>query len=95
MDCGQDILLDIDVQGMRRIIVGFPDSITLFIMPPTPGILRKRMETRGTDTIEVIKRRMKNARTEMDCKHLYRHVIVNDQLDTAIAEFATLIASYR
>ncbi len=95
MDCGQDILLDIDVQGMRRIIVGFPDSITLFIMPPTPEILRERMEDRGADTIEVIKRRMKNALAEMDCRHLYRHVIVNDQLDTAIAELTTMIASYR
>lgn len=95
MDRGQDILLDIDVQGMRRIIAGFPDSITLFIMPPTPDVLRKRMETRGTDTIAVIERRLKNARAEMDCKHLYRHVIVNDQLGAAIAEITTLITSYR
>lgn len=95
MDSGQDILLDIDVQGMRRIVVGFPDSITLFIMPPTLEILRRRIESRGTDTIEVIERRMKNARAEMDCRHLYRHVIVNDQLDVAIADLIALIASYR
>lgn len=95
MDCGQDILLDIDVQGMRRITAGFPDSITFFIIPPTLEILRERMETRGTDTTEVIERRLKNARAEMDCRHLYRHVIVNDRLDTAIAELTALIASYR
>jgi len=95
MDSGQDILLDIDVQGMRQIIAGFPDSITFFIMPPTLEILRERIETRGTDTKEVIERRIKNARAEMDLRHLYRHVLVNDQLDAAIAELATLIASYR
>ena len=95
MDSGQDILLDIDVQGMRQITAGFPDSITFFIMPPTLEVLRERIETRGTDTKEVIERRIKNARAEMDLRHLYRHVVVNNQLDAAIAELATLIASYR
>ncbi len=94
-DDGQDILLDIDVQGMRQMMAGFPDSITLFIMPPTLDILQERMEKRGTDTSAVITRRMKTARSEMDCRHLYRHVIVNDRLDVAIEEFAALIASYR
>ncbi len=95
MDFGQDILLDIDVQGMRQIILRFPETITIFIMPPTLEILRERIETRGTDAIEVIEQRIKNAKTEMDCRHLYRHVIVNDQLDAAIAELTALIASYR
>lgn len=95
MDSGQDILLDIDVQGMRQMVAGFPDSITFFIMPPTLEILQERMETRGTDPKAVITRRMKNARAEMACRHRYRHVIVNDRLDTAIEEFAALIASYR
>lgn len=95
IDGGHDVLLDIDVQGMRQIVDRFPDGITIFIMPPSVEVLRQRMDSRGTDSPAVIERRMKNARAEMDSRNLYRHTIVNDRLDAAVAELAALIASYR
>jgi guanylate kinase len=92
---GQDVLLDIDVQGTRQVVKRYPDSITIFIMPPSPEILRYRLETRGTDSPETIDVRMKNARTEMAHKNLYGHVIVNDRLQDAVAELIALLEKYR
>ena len=92
---GRDILLDIDVQGTRQILKHYPDSVTIFIMPPSLDILRQRLESRGTDSTEVIAVRLKNAEQEMAQKALYRHVIVNDRLSGAIAELTTLIENYR
>ncbi|CAB1055703.1 Guanylate kinase (EC [Olavius sp. associated proteobacterium Delta 1] len=88
---GQDIILDIDVQGMRQILNRYPAGITIFIMPPSLQTLRSRLEARGTDSPEVIALRLKNAQAEMAQKELYRHVIINDQLADAIAELIGII----
>jgi guanylate kinase len=92
---GRDILLDIDVQGARQICSRFPQSITIFIMPPSLDTLAARLQARGTDDPEAVALRLRNAREEMAQKDAYRHVIVNDQLETALAEIVAVIASYR
>jgi guanylate kinase len=92
---GEDVLLDIDVQGARQILERFPDSITIFIMPPSMAILEERLSGRGTDTPEAIERRMADATGEISQRYLYRHVIVNDRLDRAVSELIELIGAYR
>jgi guanylate kinase len=92
---GRDFLLDIDVQGTRRILKRYPEAITFFIMPPSLETLRCRLENRGTDSPEVIAVRLKNAQQEMAQKDLYRHVIINDQLSDAVAELTGIIEKYR
>ena len=92
---GQDILLDIDVQGMHQILKRYPAGITIFIMPPSLDTLRYRLETRGTDSPEAIAVRLSNAQKEMAQKDLYRHVIVNDQLADAVAELIGIFEKYR
>jgi len=92
---GQDILLDIDVQGMGQIVARYPAGITIFIMPPSLEILRSRLQTRGTDSPEVIAVRLRNAQKEMAQKNRYRHVIVNDQLADATAELIGIFEKYR
>ena len=91
---GRDVLLDIDVEGTRQILKRYPDSITIFIMPPTPGILRKRIESRRSDSREVIERRLKNAEKEMSLRGIYMHVIVNDSLQEAVAELVGIVEMY-
>ena len=91
----RDILLDIDVQGTRRILRRYPDGITIFIMPPSLEVLRCRLEARGTDSPEVIAVRLKNAQKEMAQKELYRHVIINDRLANAVAGLIGIIEKYR
>jgi len=91
---GRDILLDIDIQGTGQILNRFPSSITIFIMPPSLEELKNRLEKRGTDSQTVIQRRMHNAKAEMAYKEMYRHIVVNDRLETATAELIALIDSY-
>lgn len=93
--CGSDVLLDIDVQGTIQILKQYPDSVTVFIMPPSLDTLRARLESRGTDNREVIAKRLVNARKEMAKKDIYRHVVVNDQLTEAVAKLISIIEKYR
>ncbi len=92
---GQTILLDIDVQGMRQIVKRHPAGITIFIMPPSLETLRHRLESRRTDSPEIIATRLKNAQKEMAQKDLYRHVVTNDQLTDAVAELIGIFEKYR
>ena len=92
---GQDILLDIDVQGMVQILRRYPAGIAIFIMPPSLEMLRSRLETRGTDSPEVIAVRLNNAQYEMAQKDRYHHVIINDQLAEATAELIGIFEKYR
>jgi guanylate kinase len=92
---GKDILLDIDVQGMQKIIQRYPAGVTIFIQPPSLETLRIRLESRGADRPDIIETRMKNAILEMAAAHRYRHIIVNNNLETAIQELIRLITGYR
>lgn len=91
---GRNILLDIDVQGTRQLLRRYPDSITIFIMPPSKDTLRKRLKLRGTDRQADIERRLANAKKEMAQKDLYRHVVLNDRLPEAVAELLSIIEKY-
>jgi guanylate kinase len=91
----RDILLDIDVQGTIQILKRHPDSVTIFVLPPSMDTLRQRLEMRGTESKTVLIRRLENAKKEMAHKNLYRHVIVNDQLLSAIEELISIIEGYQ
>lgn len=91
---GKDILLDIDVQGTMQILKRYPQSITIFIMPPSMDTLKNRIESRGTDSREVIARRLANAEKEIKKKELYHYVIVNDELQSAVSEIVSIIKKY-
>ena len=91
---GTDVLLDIDVQGARQIRRMFPESVTVFIMPPSFEVLAQRLTARGTESPAAIQLRLRNARQEMEERHWYRHVVVNDELATAVEELTAIIASY-
>ncbi len=88
---GAGLLLDIDVQGAKQIKVCFPHAITIFIMPPSFKVLEKRLRSRGTDSEDVIKKRLFNAEKEIKEKEFYDFTIVNDDLDIAASEFGKII----
>lgn len=92
---GRDLLLDIDVQGTRQMILRYPASITIFIVPPSKNILKARLIGRGTDSNKTIQKRLVNAEKEMAQKGLYSHVIINNVLDVALNELEILIEKYR
>ncbi len=92
---GEDILLDIDVNGAKQIVKKYPDAVTIFIMPPTMEALRERLENRGTDAPTVIEKRLMNAESEILEKNFYKYIIVNDDLETAEQELTSILAKYR
>jgi len=92
---GKDVLLDIDVQGARQIRRHFPESVTIFILPPSMEELERRLRSRKTEGEAEIRRRLQNAREEMRFRDWYRHVVVNDRLPDTVSELIRLIESYR
>jgi guanylate kinase len=89
------MLLEIDVQGTIQILERYPESVTIFLMPPSLETLKKRLEMRGTESLAALERRLLNAKREMAQKDLYRHVIVNDKLSIAIENLISIIEKYR
>lgn len=92
---GRDVLMDIDVQGAMQIKDRFPEAITIFIMPPSLDVLKQRLAGRGSDSRDVIAKRLQNAVWEMEQKDFYQFVIVNDDLETATNELINIVESYR
>ena len=87
---GRVYLIEIDVQGALQLMGLGVEATSVFIAPPSAEILRARLVGRGTDAPEVIERRLKKAAGEMEERHRYDHVIVNEDLDTAFAELRAL-----
>ena len=92
---GHDMLLDIDVQGAMQILERYPDAVTIFIMAPSLDILKHRLVQRGTENTQTIEKRLRNAEKEIARKSNYRHVIVNDDLSTAMDQFIRIVGKYR
>lgn len=88
---GRDVLLDIDVNGAMKVKENCPEAVCVMLAPPTMKELRRRLETRGTETQEVIERRLAEAKTELDRMGEYDFVVVNDDLETAIRETASIL----
>tara|TARA_Y100000766_G_scaffold191598_1_gene164725 strand:- start:476 stop:1090 length:615 start_codon:yes stop_codon:yes gene_type:complete len=86
-----NIILDIDVQGFDQIRNSIKNSISIFIIPPSILELEKRLFSRGLDSDEVIKKRLKNVKTELKYAELYDHIVLNDQFKNAINELTTII----
>lgn len=83
---GRSIVLDIDVQGAAQVRRAMPDAVTIFILPPTIGSIRTRLSARGTDTVEVVERRIREAHEQIACCGDYDYLVMNDVLDTAHAQ---------
>jgi guanylate kinase len=89
---GKRMLFDIDVKGGLSIKKLYPDeSILIFIAPPDRETLKKRLEGRGSDSAEVIERRLDRADMETQMAESYDHVVINDDLEKAVAEVERLI----
>ena len=87
-------LLDIDVKGGLRVKENYPQSLSIFIQPPSMEELKKRLETRGTETAESLSMRLDKASLEMSFSNQFDKIVINDQLDKACEEVARLVAAY-
>jgi len=92
---GQDVILEIDWQGAQQIRQALPDTISIFILPPSTEILKERLQGRGQDSEEIINRRMKDAVNEMSHYPEYDYLVVNNDFELALVELKSIILANR
>jgi guanylate kinase len=92
---GRDIVLEVDVQGAASVRKLVLDSVSIFIVPPSFELLRKRLIARGTDSADQLELRLRNAPEELKAYKLFDYVIINDDLDRAAAQLAAIVWAER
>lgn len=92
---GLDVILEIDWQGAQQVRRMLPESLSIFILPPSVEVLRQRLQNRGQDDAEVIARRMSDAVTEMSHYPEFDYLIVNDDFATALHQLKSVIIANR
>jgi guanylate kinase len=92
---GEDVVLEIDWQGAQQIKRLFPQTVTIFILPPSWDELEQRLKRRGEDKAEVIRTRMANAREEVSHAREFDFVIINALFETALFDLKTVVHSQR
>lgn len=88
---GKDVILEIEIQGALKIREQYHDALLLFVMPPSAEELRRRLVGRGTETEEVINKRMRRAVEEAQGIEEYDYIVVNDDLETCVGELHKII----
>ncbi len=91
----RDLVLDIDVQGAEQVVKSHPMALTIFLRPPSLDVLKARLQGRGTDSAQALAVRIRNAEIELARAGEFQHVVVNDDLDTAVNEVKSIIAAER
>ena len=91
LDEGKDVILEIEIQGALNVKKMFPDTLLLFVTPPSAEELKKRLVGRGTETMDVIESRMDRACEEAEGMENYDYLIVNDSLDRCVEEMHSII----
>ncbi len=92
---GRDILLDIDVQGARQIKKQYAQAVSIFLLPPSWHELERRLASRGTDGRDIVRRRLNNARREIQDVMQYDYYVVNDRLEEAVRLLQAIVIAER
>ncbi|RSD28074.1 guanylate kinase [Mesobacillus subterraneus] len=93
LDAGKDVFLEIEVQGASQVRKKFPEGLFIFLAPPSLSELENRIVTRGTETEDIIKGRMRAAREELEMMELYDYVVENDQVERAAARVKSIVVA--
>ena len=93
LDDGKDVILEIEIQGALKVKEKYPDTLLLFVTPPSAKELKERLVGRGTETMDVIESRMKRATEESEGVEAYDYLIINDDLETCVKEMHQVIQS--
>lgn len=93
LENGKDVILEIEIQGALKIKEQFPDTLLLFMVPPSASVLEERLRGRGTETDEVVRKRLHRAVEESEFIEQYDYLIVNDDLETCVKETHEIIQS--
>ncbi|MBQ9347660.1 MAG: guanylate kinase, partial [Oscillibacter sp.] len=93
MDEGRDVILDIEIQGAMQVKHKRPETVSIFIAPPSWEELERRLTARGTDTSEKIRQRLLRAKVEVQNAHAYEYFVVNDTVENAVGELSAIITA--
>ena len=91
LERGENVVLDIDVQGALNVIASEKEKVSIFILPPSMKELRDRLTGRGTETAEAVERRLHNAVWEISQKDKYEYKVINDDLETCLRTLQAII----
>lgn len=92
---GSTVVLDIDVQGARRIRKTLPDAVLVFILPPSLAEMRRRLLTRGSESATELATRLRTARAELDAVGEFDYVVVNEEFEEALARIEAIMRAER
>lgn len=95
MSLGNNVILEIEIQGALKIKEKFPESLLIFVTPPSAEELKRRLEKRGTESPEVIAKRLSRAAEESEGIEAYDYIVVNDRLEDCVEELHRLVAAAR
>ncbi|MFA6074321.1 MAG: guanylate kinase [Negativicutes bacterium] len=95
LQSGKSVILEIDIQGAMQVRAKFPHAVFIFIAPPSIQELANRIQKRGTDSLEVIKRRLGCAKRELTMAHNYDYIVVNDVVSSAAEKLACIVRAER
>ena len=95
LDEGYDVFLEIEVQGGVQILEKYPDILSIFILPPSMEVLEHRLNKRGTEDAETIKKRLEQAEEEIKYKDRYKNNVVNAELEKAVDEIMDILKRER
>lgn len=93
MEQGKDVILDIEVQGAIQVTGKRPDTVRIFIAPPSWAELERRLTERGTDSQEKIQKRLLRAKVEFQTAHTYDYFVINDTVDNAVRELDAIMTA--
>ena len=93
MEQGKDVILDIEIQGAIQIAAKRPETIRIFIAPPSWAELERRLSSRGTDSQEKIQKRLVRAKVEFQTAHTYDYFVINDSVENAVRELEAIMTA--
>jgi guanylate kinase len=92
---GLSVFLDIDVQGGVQVMERYPLAVSIFVIPPSFGVLEERLRNRKSETEEALRQRLRNARGEMEYITRYTYVVTNDTIDAAVCRMGSIVGAER
>ncbi len=93
MEQGRDVILDIEIQGATQVCAKRPETVRIFIAPPSWEELERRLTERGTDTPEKIQKRLLRAKVELETAGDYDYFVINDSVEEAVAELEAIMCA--
>jgi len=88
---GRHVIMDIDVQGAAQFRAAFPESVLIYVLPPSGEVLLERLRRRQTETPEALKKRLVSALGELRAVPMFQYVVLNDELDQAVSNVSRII----